>query len=155
MYFLLREVIKEALASGIVPLYHFSRATYPYPEKLTLHPDNFSKTEKLRSNIPRVFFYPDTPTHAYEDTPSIRFGRQLYKTSMMSSQIYNMIEDPEGFVAAGRNSYGFMDQDKVLGEIREKYPAAYMEGRFPVVLVFNPIEVTLVHDDEKQALMSR
>ena len=154
MYSLLRQVIKESLSNGIVPLYHFSDVSYPYPEKLILQPEKFSNTEKMRSSIPRVFFYPNTPAHAYEDTPYIRFKR-LYQTSMISSQIYDMVEDPEGIVAAGRNQYGYMDQDKVLGQIKETYPAAYMEGRFPVVLAFQPIEVTLVDNEGKQALMKK
>ena len=153
MYSLLEQVIRESLSDGIVPLYHFSNVKYPYPEELILKPEQFSSTEKMRSNIPRIFFYPNTPEHAFEDDPSIRFRRALYETSMVSSQIYDMTEDPEGIVAAGRNQYGYMDQDKVLGEIRERYMAAYNEGRFPVVLAFETIKVTLA--DEEYAAQFR
>jgi hypothetical protein len=155
MMSILHKVIKESLSQGVVDLYHFSKVKeYPYPTSLVLLPEKFSEEERRRSSIPRVFLYPETPIHAYNDSPEIK-NRRLYKTSMLSSEIYDMVADVDGIVKSGRNQYGYMDQDKVLNQIRENYLAAYNEGNFPVVLVFKPIEVYLVSDEEKKNLMKK
>ena len=154
---LLRKLIREALSGGVVDLYHFSNVRYDiklggYPDQLVLDPAKFSHTEKMRSSVPRVFFYPDTPMHALQDTPSIRQGK-LYKTSMPASQIYDMTVDPEGLVV--KNEYGYLNQESTMNAIRERYPAAYMEGRFPVVLMFEPVTVHRVDDGEAEMLMQK
>lgn len=143
----------------MVDLYHFSRVGYDakardWPSTLALDPAQFSHTEKMRSNVPRIFFYPDTPAHAYNDHWGIR-KRKLYKTTMPAAQIYDMTVDPDGIVQAGKNENGYIDQEKVMNAIKERYPAAYMEGRFPVVLVFEPITVHRVDDREKDMMMKK
>lgn len=148
---LVREMLKEQ--SGMVDLYHFCGASEcrMKPEEFTISPESFSSVERRRSSIPRSWFYID-PADSLKDDFFIR-RRPLYHVQVPSSQLYDARGEGK---AQWENKYGYVDQNKMFSELRERFLGAFVETPgFPAVVLFKPITGHLVDERTKASLMGQ
>ena len=102
--YLLNESLKS---SGAMKLYHFSSAK---EDQIVLDPEYFiskrgaySRNDYRVSAYPRVFFYVD-PEEAENIVKSQH--RNLFVASVDASDIYNLMEDPEGLLSKSKKASG-------------------------------------------------
>ena len=141
--------------SGKITLYHYARSE---EEEIFLDParfgeSSFSKREKETSRVPRVFFYVDLA----QRERYISSGRSLYKVEVNTSDIYNLKEDPSGYVELVRHpTYGLRKQiewDNLLNKIKENYLGVYYSvPNMDVVAWFENISIPKVSEEERGVL---
>ena len=133
---------------GMVNLYHYTNPrNVEGKDSIILDPQYFvnsrgaySKREWETSRYPRTFFYTD-----YENKEPIVNGT-LLSTSVPTNEIYDLKNDPEGYVEKHRHpKYGLrkqMEWETMMKDIHSSYNGIYYSiGKPNVVAWFNPIEV--------------
>jgi hypothetical protein len=133
---------------GMVNLYHYTNPrNVEGRDSIILDPQYFvnsrgaySKREWETSRYPRTFFYTD-----YENKEPIVNGA-LVSTSVPTNEIYDLKNDPEGYVEKHRHpTYGLrkqMEWETMMKDIHSSYKGIYYSiGKPNVVAWFNPIEV--------------
>ena len=133
---------------GMVNLYHYTNPrNADGKDSLVLDPQYFvtsrgaySKREWETSRYPRTFFYTD-----YDNKEPIVDGA-LLSTSVPTNEIYDLKNDPEGYVEKHRHpTYGLrkqMEWETMMKDIHSSYRGIYYSiGKPNVVAWFNPIEV--------------
>jgi|TARA_R100000781_G_C4029090_1_gene109949 hypothetical protein len=133
---------------GMVNLYHYTNPrNVEGRDSIILDPQYFvnsrgaySKREWETSRYPRTFFYTD-----YENKEPIVNGA-LVSTSVPTNEIYDLKNDPEGYVEKHRHpTYGLrkqMEWETMMKDIHSSYRGIYYSiGKPNVVAWFNPIEV--------------
>ena len=133
---------------GMVNLYHYTNPrNVEGRDSIILDPQYFvnsrgaySKREWETSRYPRTFFYTD-----YENKEPIVNGA-LLSTSVPTNEIYDLKNDPEGYVEKHRHpTYGLrkqMEWETMMKDIHSSYKGIYYSiGKPNVVAWFNPIEV--------------
>ena len=133
---------------GMINLYHYTNPRNAEgKDSLVLDPQYFvnsrgsySKNEWDTSRYPRTFFYTD-----YNNKETIVDGA-LLSTSVPTNEIYDLKNDPEGYVAENRHpTYGLrkdIEWTIMLKDIHSSYKGVYYSiGKPNVVAWFNPIEV--------------
>ena len=133
---------------GMVNLYHYTNPrNVEGRDSIILDPQYFvnsrgaySKREWETSRYPRTFFYTD-----YENKEPIINGA-LVSTSVPTNEIYDLKNDPEGYVEKHRHpTYGLrkqMEWETMMKDIHSSYRGIYYSiGKPNVVAWFNPIEV--------------
>ena len=133
---------------GMVNLYHYTNPrNVEGKDSVILDPQYFvnsrgaySKREWETSRYPRTFFYTD-----YENKEPIVNGA-LVSTSVPTNEIYDLKNDPEGYVEKHRHpTYGLrkqMEWETMMKDIHSSYKGIYYSiGKPNVVAWFNPIEV--------------
>mgnify|MGYP003129351964 FL=1 len=133
---------------GMVNLYHCTNPrNVEGKDSIILDPQYFvnsrgaySKREWETSRYPRTFFYTD-----YENKEPIVNGT-LLSTSVPTNEIYDLKNDPEGYVEKHRHpTYGLrkqMEWETMMKDIHSSYRGIYYSiGKPNVVAWFNPIEV--------------
>ena len=104
------------------------------------------------STVPRTFYYTDPKQREHH----VAQGSSLYKSTIPASRIYNLREDPEGYIAKIRHPvYGLRkgeEWNQLLEAIREDYDGIFYGGRFDVVSLFVPYEVVRLSSDERAAV---
>lgn len=171
---LITELLMEDLMvgeGGVVKLYHYADAK---DEELVLDPTRFgesafSRREKQRSEVPRVFFYVDP-----SQKESFFSGRELYTTQVPESLIYNLDQDSDRMKKNPEfkiNAYSdAIDYDSILQHLsgwrypdgwgkpaaktgEQRYGGAYYDvGSFQCVAWFDYISVRKVSQDERDSL---
>ena len=141
--------------NGKVMLYHYARSE---EEEIVLDiarfgESSFSKKEKETSRVPRVFFYVDL----YHRERYISSGRNLYKIEANAGEIYNLKEDPAGYVELVRHpTYGLRKQiewDDLLNKIKENYAGVYYSvPNMDIVAWFESVSVFKVPEEERRLL---
>lgn len=173
-----REFLKEGQLSlysdnGEVRLYHYVRLGYgEKPETIVIDPSKFgqssySRNEKQRSNFPRSFFY----LHPQQRERMVAAGKSLYTTSVPASSLYDFRGDPLGYdrVKSEEHPNGLIDPEtptqrlymgdhehswgKLFQKVSEDYEGMFYSLRsFDVVVLFKPIEASLVPIEDRDAL---
>ena len=91
--------------SGKVKLYHYSRTKSDTleldPEFFRTKRSHYSKRDYNVSTFPRVFFYVNPSESESVVTSS---SANLYSVEVDSSEIYNLMEDPEGLIAKSKKA---------------------------------------------------
>ena len=135
---------------GMINLYHYTNPrNVEGKDSLVLDPKKFlvkktrgsySENEWKTSRYPRTFFYTD-----YNNKEPIVDGA-LLSTSVPTNEIYDLKNDPEGYVAKNRHpTYGLrkdIEWTTMLKDIHSSYKGVYYSIGTPnIVAWFNPIEV--------------
>ena len=133
---------------GMTKLYHYTKPrNIEGKDSLVLDPQRFvtsrgsySKREWETSRYPRTFFYTD-----YENKEPIVNG-VLLSTSVPTSEIYDLKNDPEGYVKKHKHpTYGLrkdLEWTAMLKDIHSSYKGVYYSIGTPnIVALFDPIEV--------------
>ena len=133
---------------GMINLYHYTNprnaegkdSLVPDPQYFVTSRGAYSKREWETSRYPRTFFYTD-----YENKEPIVNGA-LVSTSVPTNEIYDLKNDPEGYVEKHRHpTYGLrkqMEWEWMMEDIHSSYKGIYYSiGKPNVVAWLNPIEV--------------
>lgn len=133
---------------GMINLYHYThRRNVEGKDSIILDPNHFvtnknsySYSEWDTSRYPRIFFYTD-----YDNKEPIVDGA-LLSTSVPTNEIYDLKNDPEGYVEKHRHpTYGLrkqMEWEWMMEDIHSSYKGIYYSiGKPNVVAWFDPIEV--------------
>ncbi len=169
---------KEGLSSGTVSLYHFSKVDSDTleldPEFFKTKRSHYSRNDYNVSSFPRVFFYVD-PAEAENIVKSS--NPNLFVTQVNSSDIYNLMEDPEDLLNKSKKAMSQVRADftkifksltltdkphpdpqyaKYFVPIREdgskKYKGVYYTingGQTQVVVWFDKIKVNKKESEDK------
>jgi len=153
--FLLEADLPQYILNGKITLYHYSNLE---SETLILDPvrfgqSSYSQKEKETSSVPRVFFYINL---AHRER-FISSSRGLYKVDVNAKNIYNLKEDPSGYIEKIRHpTYGLRKQiewDNLLNEIKEDYSGVfYSTSSMDIVAWFKEIIVSKVPKKERELL---
>ena len=173
-----RKFLKEGQLSdyddnGEVRLYHYMDLGYgEKPETVVIDPSRFgqasySRNEKQRSNFPRSFFY----LHPRQRERMVAAGKALYTTQVPAASLYDFREDHLGYdrVKSEEHPNGLIDPDTptqrlymgddehswgdLFRKVSEDYEGMFYSLRsFDVVVLFKPIEASLVPAEDRDAL---
>ncbi len=145
----------DYVKGGKITLYHYSKEDQ---DTIVLDPSffgqsSYSRSEKNLSSVPRVFFY----TNLAQRERYVSSGRQLYRVTIDSKEIYNLKQDPESIINTVRHPvYGMragIEYDDLFNEIKKNYLGAYYtSGNIDMVVWFQTITAYKVQEDERRGL---
>lgn len=143
-------------------LYHFSKNT---ADSFVLDPKRlggnaFTKKDLMVSDVPRVFFYTDL-TKTEQQITSLK--PNLYIVDVPDNEVYDLTTDPLGLKEQFRISpytsavdirkllEHISGYERIKGSLWKKNPGSfkglyYVSGEFPMVVWFEPVEVTRVEN---------
>ena len=140
---------------GKIRLFHYTRSAMARdqnrfvvdPAFFTTSRGSYSRNEWKRSRYPRSFYYTDPARKEHIVTGD------LFSVDVPAERIYNLRQDPEGYLAKHRHpTYGLrndMEWTEMLEDIAESYGGVYYtlgEGGAPVVAYFDPLEAKKVEE---------
>lgn len=153
------QMLKYYDQSGKVEIFHYSNAFDPEKKRVTLIPEEAKKNQNYFSrnswdaaSTPRVFFYPDIE----QREKWFREGVRLYHTWVPTSNVYDVWNDPDGYVKEAKELFGNWDfEEKLFDFIAGKHPKSTLnyDGIFaypnrPVIMWFEPIVVERVTTED-------
>jgi len=151
--FLTESALVDYNDNGMMTLYHYGKSKN---DSITLDPAYFvsntsrhSRKEFEVSDVPRIFFYADK--NKTEEIIKRDYGRKLFKTEVLHSEVYDLKTDPEGFIGQVRHPmFGLrkgIEWNDLLNLIKEYYNGVfYSIGEPDIVAWFKPIEVYEVQE---------
>ena len=152
--------MENYIEDGNVTLYHYAPSRLN-AETLTIDPkyfadratrNSYTRNEYAISTVPRTFFYVDPRQRERH----VAQGSSLYRSSIPSSRLYNLRDDPARYIEKVRHPvYGLrkgVEWNQLLEAIREDYDGIFYGGRFDVVSLFIPHEVDRLDADTRAQL---
>ena len=142
---------------GKIRLFHFTRSPMARdqnrfvvdPAFFTTSRGSYSRNEWKRSRYPRSFYYTDPARKEHIVTGD------LFSVDVPAERIYNLRQDPDGYLAKHRHpTYGLRDDrewTEMFEDIADSYGGVYYtlgEGGAPVVAYFDPLETTKVEETD-------
>jgi hypothetical protein len=140
---------------GKIRLFHFTRSPMAKgqnrfvvdPALFVTSRGSYSRNEWKRSRYPRSFYYTDPARKEHIVTGD------LFSVDVPAERIYNLRQDPDGYLAKHRHpTYGLRDDrewTEMFEDIADSYGGVYYtlgEGGAPVVAYFDPLETKKVEE---------
>lgn len=127
-------------SDGLVDLYRYSRsprgASYLIdPAKTTNSRNMYSLRDYKTLSVPRTFFYLDI------DEKESMIGNNLYHARFPAKDIYNITNDPLGYVAKTQaQNFGALNFDMLISNLmNDGYKGIYYKTNFHVINLFVPV----------------
>ena len=142
---------------GKIRLFHFTRSPMARdqnrfvvdPAFFTTSRGSYTRNEWKRSRYPRSFYYTDPARKEHIVTGD------LFSVDVPAERIYNLRQDPDGYLAKHRHpTYGLRDDrewTEMFEDIADSYGGVYYtlgEGGAPVVAYFDPLETKKVEETD-------